>query len=129
MVFLLICSLSTSQALREQIVSLLVMMWYDTYSFIPLHFLLSLFLWNCIYIYIYISFLLSCQLFLPSSLALQVEVPPPVTSGALVKEVVTTQSPATLGVEKEPPSGGMAKEARQAVKDAKSIPSFTSLAI
>ena len=86
-----------------------------------------------VYIYIYIffffSFLLSCQLFLPSSLALQVEVPPPVTSGALVKEVVTTQSPATLGMEKEPPSGGMAKEARQAVKDAKSIPSFTSLAI
>ena len=85
-----------------------------------------------VYIYIYIFFfffLLSCQLFLPSSLALQVEVPPLVTSGALVKEVVTTQSPATLGVEKEPPSGGMAKEARQAVKDAKSIPSFTSLAI
>ena len=55
--------------------------------------------------------------------------PPPVTSGALVKVVGTTQSPATLGMEKEPPSGGMAKEARQAVKDAKSIPSFTSLAI
>ena len=129
MAFLLICSLSTSQALREQIVNLLVMMWYDTYSFIPLHFLLSLFLWNCIYIYIYYFFLLSCQLFLPTSLSLQVEVPRPVTSGALVKETVTTQSPATLGVEKEPPSGGMAKEARQVVKDAKSIPSFTSLAI
>ena len=55
--------------------------------------------------------------------------PPPVTSGALVKVVGTTQSPATLGMEKEPPSGGMAKEAWQVVKDAKSIPSFTSLAI
>ena len=55
--------------------------------------------------------------------------PRPVTIGALVKETVTTQSPATLGVEKESPSGGMAKEARQVVKDAKSIPSFTSLAI
>ena len=82
-----------------------------------------------VYIYIYIFFLLSCQLFLPTSLSLQVEVPRPVTSGALVKETVTTQSPATLGVEKESPSGGMAKEARQVVKDAKSIPSFTSLAI
>ena len=82
-----------------------------------------------IYIYIYFFFLLSCQLFLPTSLSLQVEVPRPVTSGALVKETVTTQSPATLGVEKEPPSGGMAKEVRQAVKDAKSIPSFPSLAI
>ena len=38
--------------------------------------------------------------------------------GDLVKEVVVAQPPAALGVEKEPPSGGVAEEARQAVKDA-----------
>ena len=38
--------------------------------------------------------------------------PPPITSSALVKIVVATQPPVALGMEKEPPSGGVAKEAR-----------------
>ena len=46
----------------------------------------------------------------------------------LEEETITALSVVFPGME-EPPSGGMAKEARQAVKDAKSIPSFTSLAI
>ena len=55
--------------------------------------------------------------------------PPLVIGGDLMKEVVVAQPPAALGVEKEPPSGGVAKEARQAVKDAQPISSPTSLAI
>ena len=49
---------------------------------------------------------------------LQVEVPPPSTSGTLVKEVMTAQFATHLGVEKEPPSGDVAKEVGQAMKDA-----------
>lgn len=40
-----------------------------------------------------------------------------------------TQSPVVLGVEKEPPNGVVAGEAKQAVKDAKPIPSSALLAI
>ena len=59
---------------------------------------------------------------------LQVEVPPPVIGGAL-KEVVATQLPTALGVEKEPPSGGVVREAKQAIKDAEPVPASTSLVI
>nr|POE76357.1 mads-box protein jointless [Quercus suber] len=58
-----------------------------------------------------------------------VEVPPPMTGGALVEKVMTTQLAATLGVEKEPPNGGVAEEVRQAVKDAQPILPFASLAV
>ena len=40
------------------------------------------------------------------------------TSGTSMKEVMTAQSVAALGVEKEPLSGDMAEEVRQVVKDA-----------
>ena len=123
MAFLLICSLSASQTQREQRVSLLVMIWYDPYSLVSLHFLLSL----SLELYIFCCCSANC-FFLPPFL-LQVKVPPPATSGVLVKEVVATQSPTALDVEKEPLSGGVAGEARQAVKDAKPISSSASLAI
>ena len=55
--------------------------------------------------------------------------PLPATSGALVKEVVVAQPTATLSVEKEPPSSGIVKEVRQAVKDAQPIPPFASLVV
>ena len=124
MVSLLICSLSTSQTQREQRVNLLVMIWYDPYSLVSLHFLLSL----SLELYIFCCCCSANCFFLPPFL-LQVKVPPPATSGVLVKEVVATQSPTALDVEKEPLSGGVAAEARQAVKDAKTISSFASLAI
>jgi len=41
-----------------------------------------------------------------------------VTDGAMAKEVVIAPSVVTLGMEEEPPSGGMAEEIRQTVKDA-----------
>ena len=44
--------------------------------------------------------------------------PPLVTSGTLVKEMVAAQPATALGVEKESLSGGVAKEVGQAVKDA-----------
>ena len=49
--------------------------------------------------------------------------------GDLVKEVVVAQPFAALGVEKKPPSGGVAREARQAIKDAQPLSSPVSLAI
>ena len=49
---------------------------------------------------------------------LQVEVPPPTTSETLVKEMMTAPFAVPLGVEKEPPSGDVTKEDRQAAKDA-----------
>ena len=55
--------------------------------------------------------------------------PPPVTSGSLVKIVVAAQPLTTSGMEREPSSGGVAEEANQAVKDAKPISSSASLAI
>ena len=62
-------------------------------------------------------------------LFLEVEVPPPMFDGALVKEVITAQSTTALGVEKKPPSGGVAREARQAIKDAQPLLSPISLAV
>ena len=75
-----------------------------TYSLLLSAFPLSLEL--CIYFccsanYFFLLFFLS-----------QVEVPPPIIGSALVKIVVATQPPVALGMEKEPPSGGVAKEAR-----------------
>ena len=64
-----------------------------------------------------------------SSFILQVEVPPLVPSGALVKEVVAAQPIAALGVEKELPFGGVAEEVRQTVKDAQPIMPSASLAV
>lgn len=49
--------------------------------------------------------------------------------GVLVKEVMATQPPATLDMEKEPLSGGMAGEAKQVVKDVELVPYSTSLVI
>ena len=45
-----------------------------------------------------------------SPFLLQVEVPPPVTGGALLEGVVATQPPTALGVENEPPSGCVSRE-------------------
>ena len=36
--------------------------------------------------------------------------PPPMTGGALAQEIVAAQPTAASGVEKEPPSGGVAEE-------------------
>ena len=55
--------------------------------------------------------------------------PPPVTSDALVKEVVTTQSAVTSDVEKEPFSSGMDKKVRQVVKETQPISLSVSLAV
>ena len=55
--------------------------------------------------------------------------PPLVFGGVLVKEVMATQPPTTLGIEKEPLSGGMVGEAKQVVKDVEPVPSSTSLVI
>ena len=85
---------------------------------------LSFFFWD---LYISTDGLL-IYLFMPPFL-LQVEVPPPVISGALLEGVVATQPSAALGVENEPPSGGMAKEDKQVVKDAESVLAFASLVI
>ena len=63
------------------------------------------------------------------SFLLQVEVSLLVTGDALVKEVVAAQPFAALGVEKKPPSGGVAREARQAIKDAQPLSSPVSLAV
>jgi len=41
-----------------------------------------------------------------------------VTGGAMAKEVVTTPSIATSGVEEEPPSSSVAEEVKQTTKDA-----------
>ena len=107
MVFLFVCSLSASQTLKKRRVSPLVMMWYGPYSLIP--FLLSAFplsLELCIY------FCRSANCFFLLFFLSQVEVPPPITGSASVKIVVATQPPAVSGMEREPPSGGVAKEAR-----------------
>ena len=55
--------------------------------------------------------------------------PPSVTNGALVQIGVAAQPSVTSRMEREPPSGGVAEEARQAIKDATPIPSSASLAI
>ena len=55
--------------------------------------------------------------------------PPSVTNGALVQIGVAAQPSVTSSMEREPPSGGVAEEARQAIKDATPIPSSASLAI
>ena len=52
-----------------------------------------------------------------------------VIGDALVKEVVVAQPSAALGVEKKPPSGGVAREARQVIKDAQPLLSPISLAV
>ena len=45
----------------------------------------------------------------------------------LVKEAMVAHLAAALSVEKEPPSGSIAEETKQAVKDAQSISLFVSL--
>lgn len=55
--------------------------------------------------------------------------PPLAISGALVKKVVVAQLVPALSVEKEPFSGGIAEEVKQAVKDAQPIPPSASMAI
>lgn len=44
---------------------------------------------------------------------LQVEVPPSTIGGTLVKEVITAPSAVPLGMEDEPPSGGVTEEVGQ----------------
>ena len=80
-----------SQTLREQRVNLLVMMWYGPYLLILFHFLLSFFLWHCVFFFFffYVLSIASSRL----SFLLQVEVPSPMTGGVLVKEVVAAQPP------------------------------------
>ena len=63
------------------------------------------------------------------SFLLQVEVSLLMTGDALVKEVVATQPFPALGVEKKPPSGGVAREPRQAIKDVQPLSSPVSLAV
>ena len=46
-----------------------------------------------------------------------------------MKEVVVAQPATALSVEKEPPSGGIAEEIRQAVKDAQTILPSASLTV
>ena len=57
-----------------------------------------------------------CILFL-----LQVEVPPSTTSGTLGEEVIATSSVILLGVEEEPPNGGMTKEVSQPMQGVQPI--------
>lgn len=85
---------------------------------------LSFFFWD---LYISTDGLLM-YLFMPPFL-LQMEVPPPLIGGALLEGVVATQPPIALGVENEPPSGGVAREDKQVVKDAKPVLASTSLVI
>ena len=96
------------------------------------HFLFSFFLWHCVCILLLLIFFFFVDvLSLVSSylsFLLQVEVSLLVTGDALVKEVVAAQPFAALGVEKKPPSGGVAREARQAIKDAQPLSSPVSLA-
>ena len=52
-----------------------------------------------------------------------------VIGDALVKEVVVALPSAALGVEKKPSSGGVAREARQVIKDGQPLLSPISLAV
>ena len=54
-----------SQTLREQRVNLLVMMWYGPYLLILFHFLLSFFLWHCVFFFFF--FFMFYQLLLLAS--------------------------------------------------------------
>ena len=101
---LFFCSPSTSQTQRKVRANPLVMMWYGLLPLVPFTvcFLSSS---NAMYICILCGVLPLTPFFF--FLFLQVEVPPPMIDGALVKEVITAQSTTALGVEKEPPSGGV----------------------
>ena len=57
-----------------------------------------------------------CILFL-----LQVEVPPSTTNGTLGEEVIATSSVILLGLEEEPPNGGMTKEVSQPMQGVQPI--------
>ena len=93
-----------------------------TCVFLLFAFFFSLVLCTYIYFFDVLPLASSCSSFL-----LQVEMPPPVTGYALVKKVVAAQPAAALGVKKEPPSGGVAEEVRQVVKDAQPILPSASL--
>ena len=49
-----------SQTLREQRVNLLVMMWYGPYLLILFHFLLSFFLWHCVFFFFFFLCSINC---------------------------------------------------------------------
>ena len=61
-------------------------------------------------------------------LLLQVEVPPPTIGGTLVKEVIIATSAVPLGMEEEPPSGGVTEEVGQPMQDVQPILSSVPLA-
>ena len=71
------------------------MMWYGPLLFVPFSVCFHSFLVLCTYAFC--DVLPLAFLFL-----LQVEVPPPTTSGTLVKELTTTLSAVPLSVEEEP---------------------------
>ena len=82
------------------------MMWYGPLLFVPFSVCFHSFLVLCTYAFC--DVLPLAFLFL-----LQVEVPPPTTSGTLVKEVITAPSAVPLGVEEEPLNGGVIEKVRQ----------------
>ena len=87
------------------------MMWYSLLLLVPFI--------ACFHSFLVLCSCASCDV-LPHTLVflLQVKVPPPTTSETLVKEMMTAPFAVPLGVEKEPPSGDVTKEDRQAAKDA-----------
>ena len=121
------CNPNASQTPRETRVSHLVMIWYGPLLFVHFSVCFHSFPVLCTYTFCDVLPLAYSSFFLFLFSFLQVEIPPPTTSGTLVKEVMTAPSVVPLGVENEPPSGDVTEEVRQLVKDVQPILPFIPL--
>ena len=117
------CNLNARQTPKEARVSRLVIMWYDPFLFVPsfVCFLSSLVLCTYAFCDVLSLFFFFLYLFIYFFFFLQVEVPPPMTRGTLMEEVVGAPSAVSLVMEGEPPTGGVTEEVGQPMQDVQPI--------